>query len=383
MSTAFNVLIYLLFGVLVFGSLAPLSSHPHWFIRGWDFPRVQIVLIAVVAAIAFVAVNMVNSQAPAISCISISILATAIAGWHLFRIIPYTILSKTQATTWDVVQEDEESASQRRFRLLVTNVEMENDRFEQWSKVVRDTDVDMVIAAEIDDRWKPTLEELKSIFPHQIIYPQDNWYGLAMLSRLPIRESEIRFRIQDDIPSIDAMVELPSGDEIRVIGVHPRPPEPIRDNDATARDAELVIWGKELAEDDRPIVIGGDLNDVAWSPSTRLFLRLSQLLDPRRGRGFFNSFHADHVWMRFPLDHVFHSTHFGVRDLQRLGHVGSDHFPILIDLQLQPVLKQEQEPLEEKASDEEEAEEKLQRAVESEEIGMSSMPLSTRTPAIG
>lgn len=94
-------------------------------------------------------------------------------------------------------------------------------------------------------------------------------------------------------------------------------------------------------------MIGGDLNDVAWSPSTRLFLRLSQLLDPRRGRGFFNSFHADHIWMRFPLDHVFHSTHFGVRDLQRLGHVGSDHFPILIDLQLQPVLKQEQEPLEE------------------------------------
>ncbi|GAB5513398.1 endonuclease/exonuclease/phosphatase family protein [Rhodopirellula baltica] len=383
MSTAFNILIYLLFGVLVFGSLAPLSSHPHWFIRGWDFPRVQIVLIAIVAAIAFVSVNMVNSRAPAISCISISILATAIAAWHLFRIVPYTILAKTQATTWDVVQADEESVNQRRFRLLVTNVEMENDRFEQWSQVIRDTDVDMVIAAEIDDSWKPILEELKPIFPHQIIYPQDNWYGMAMLSRLPIRESEIRFRIQDDIPSIDAMVELPSGEEIRVIGVHPRPPEPIRDNDATARDAELVIWGKELAEDDRPIVIGGDLNDVAWSPSTRLFLRLSQLLDPRRGRGFFNSFHADHIWMRFPLDHVFHSTHFGVRDLQRLGHVGSDHFPILIDLQLQPVLKQEQEPLDEKASDEEEAEEKLQRAVESEEINMSSTPVSMRTPAIG
>lgn len=181
---------------------------------------------------------------PAISCISISILATAIAAWHLFRIVPYTILAKTQATTWDVVQADEESVNQRRFRLLVTNVEMENDRFEQWSQVIRDTDVDMVIAAEIDDRWKPILEELKPIFPHQIIYPQDNWYGMAMLSRLPIRESEIRFRIQDDIPSIDAMVELPSGEEIRVIGVHPRPPEPIRDNDATARDAELVIWGR-------------------------------------------------------------------------------------------------------------------------------------------
>lgn len=383
MSTSFNVLIYLLFSVLIFGSLAPQISHPHWFIRGWDFPRVQIVLIAVVAAIAFVVVNLSTSRAPAIGCVSISILASAITIWHLFRIVPYTILAPTQATTWDTVQADVKTADQRRFRLLVTNVEMENDKFGQWSQVVRDADADMVIAAEVDDRWKANLEELKPLFPHQIIYPQDNWYGLAMLSRLPIRKSEIRFRIQDDVPSIDAMVELPCGDEIRVIGVHPRPPEPIRDNDATARDAELVLWGKELAEDDRPIIIGGDLNDVAWSPSTRLFLRLSQMLDPRRGRGFFNSFHADHVWMRFPLDHVFHSIHFGVRALRRLPHVGSDHFPILIDLQLQPVLKQEQEPLEEKASDEEEAKEKLQRAAESDEIHTPSASLAPQTPAVG
>ncbi|MFG0267006.1 MAG: endonuclease/exonuclease/phosphatase family protein [Rhodopirellula sp. JB055] len=254
---------------------------------------------------------------------------------------------------------------------------MENDEFDHWSKVVRQTDADVVIAAEIDQRWKASLDGLKSIYPHQIVYPQDNWYGMAMLSRLPFRESEIRFRVQDDVPSIDTMIELPSGEAIRVIGVHPRPPEPIRDNDATARDAELVLWGKELAEDHRPIVIGGDLNDVAWSPSTRLFLRLSQLLDPRRGRGFYNTFHADHLWMRFPLDHVFHSPHFTIRGLKRLEHVGSDHFPILIDLQLQPVLKDEQEPLEEKAKDEKEAELKLQRAAESDEIEAVTTPLSS------
>lgn len=383
MLIAFNSVVYLLFAVLALGSLAPLSSHPHWFIRGWDFPRFQIVLIAIVAATAFFIANSYSTATPWISSKSITVLAVAIATWHLFRIVPYTMVAPTQATTWDPPQSNVESAEQRRFRLLVTNVEMENNEFEKWSQVVQNTDADVVIAAEIDERWKPTLEKLKSIFPHQIIYPQDNWYGMAMLSRLPILESEIRFRVQDDIPSIDAMIELPSGEAIRVIGVHPRPPEPIRDNDATARDAELVLWGKELAEDDRPIVIGGDLNDVAWSPSTRLFLRLSQLLDPRRGRGFYNSFHADHVWMRFPLDHVFHSTHFAIRELKRLEHVGSDHFPILIDLQLQPVLKDEQRPLDEKASDEEEAEEKLKRAAESEEIQTTSAAFPSHTPAMG
>ncbi|KLU06032.1 AP endonuclease family 1 domain protein [Rhodopirellula islandica] len=382
MLTTFNSVIYLLFAVLALGSLAPLSSHPHWFIRGWDYPRVQIVLIAIVAAVAFFAVNSFGAEPPAISWKSITVLAVAIAAWHLFRIVPYTFVAPTQATAWDPPQSSGVSAEQRRFRMLVTNVEMENGQFEQWSRVVEQTDADVVIAAEIDGRWTSTLEKLKPIFPHQIIYPQDNWYGMAMLSRLPILESEIRFRVQDDVPSIDAMIELPSGEAIRVIGVHPRPPEPIRDNDATARDAELVLWGKELAEDDRPIVIGGDLNDVAWSPSTRLFLRLSQLLDPRRGRGFYNSFHADHVWMRFPLDHVFHSTHFAIRELKRMEHVGSDHFPILIDLQYQPVLKDEQRPLEEKASDEEEAEEKLRRAAESEEINTVSAFFPARTPSI-
>jgi len=161
------------------------------------------------------------------------------------------------------------------------------------------------------------------------------------------------------------LVQLPSGEHVRIVGVHPRPPEPIRDTYSTARDGELALWGKELASETRPVVIGGDLNDVAWSRSTRLFLRVSQLLDPRRGRGFYNSFHARHWWMRFPLDHVFHSDHFSLRRLARLGPVGSDHFPILVDLQFEPREQDDHEQLDKKHGDSEEATEKIERAEES------------------
>ena len=126
--------------------------------------------------------------------------------------------------------------------------------------------------------------------------------------------------------------------------MHPRPPEPIRDQDSTPRDAELVIVGKAIRETGpRPTVVAGDLNDVAWSETSELFLRLSGLLDPRMGRGFYNSYNADHWLMRYPLDHVFHSNHFRLIELQRLPHIGSDHFPMLVELSYEPEAEEAQE----------------------------------------
>lgn len=367
MLSAVNLFIYLLLAVLVAGSLLPICSSPHWLVRSWDYPRVQILVIAISASVVFLAINLIDAQPSRTKVATVIGVTLLLAGWHLFRIVPYTKLVSPQAMAWEPPASPSQDDS-RRLRVMVSNVEMENDQFVRWCNVVRDAEADVIVVAEVDDRWAKTLEKLKPLYPHQIVHTQDNWYGMAMISRLPITEYETRFLVQDDVPSIDAVIEMPSGDRVRVIGVHPRPPEPIRDNDAIARDAELVLWGKELAEDDRPIVIGGDLNDVAWSQSTRLFLRLSGLLDPRRGRGFFNSFHADHPCMRFPLDHVFHSGHFAIRDMQRLSHVGSDHFPIVIDLQLTPTANPDHDPLEKKSNDEAKAEVRLGRAEDEHEL---------------
>jgi len=370
MLTFFNYAIYGLFTVLVVGSLLPISSSPHWFIRGWDFPRTQIVLITWVAAGVFALTNLAAGQPGQPALVGMIGLSTILTIWHLVQIIPYTPLTSPQVKSWNPGQSGAPDEQSHRLRIMISNVQEENDQFDTWRQVVKDVNADVVIVAEVNESWASVIAELKDTYPQQIIQPQDNWYGLALFSRYTIAEAEIRFLVQEDIPSIDALIELPSGDQVRIIGVHPRPPEPIRDTDATARDAEMVLWGKELAEDDRPIVIGGDLNDVAWSQSTRLFLRLSGLLDPRRGRGFFNSFHAGHVWMRFPLDHVFHSTHFAVREMSRLPYVGSDHFPILIDLQLERVMRDVHEPLEEETDDREEADERLDRA--EEELGLKA-----------
>ncbi len=94
--------------------------------------------------------------------------------------------------------------------------------------------------------------------------------------------------------------------------------------------------GKRIHETPVPTLVVGDLNDVAWSRTTRLFCRVSGMLDPRQGRGMFSTFHADYPFLRWPLDHIFVSEHFTLVAMSRLPAFGSDHFPILATLCLRP-----------------------------------------------
>jgi endonuclease/exonuclease/phosphatase (EEP) superfamily protein YafD len=345
-----------------------LSSHPHWFIRAWDFPRVQIVVIGWVLLTIYFAVRFAAGSQPVLSAWPFLGIVLFLTAWHGFRILPYTPLLPKQSADTPAKFRTVGRADDKAIRMVMTNVEMENDRYDLWLDEIAKVDPDVLLVVEIDESWHEATKEFASRYPHQIIHPQDNWYGMMFLSRFPITEHVVRRLVQDDVPSIDAKLRMNDGTIIRFVGVHPRPPEPIRDNDAKARDAELTLWGTELAQEQNPVIIGGDLNDVAWSQTTRLFLRTSELLDPRRGRGFYNSFHAGRWYMRFPLDHIFHSIHFTVNRVHRLGFVGSDHFPIMIDLRLSPLNSDRHDVFTNKESDAEEIETRLQRAVKDESL---------------
>ena len=115
----------------------------------------------------------------------------------------------------------------------------------------------------------------------------------------------------------------------------------------------------EVEKESKPCIVMGDLNDVAWSMVTKLFRKVSGLLDPRRGRGFYSTFSADNWLVRFPLDYIFCSSHFGLVTMKRMPYNGSDHFPMFIHLQFDPsLLTIHEEP----RADKEEQEEALEKA---------------------
>ncbi|MDB5297508.1 MAG: hypothetical protein JWO31_3491 [Phycisphaerales bacterium] len=358
---------------LVSGTLLNFSKHPHWYVRAWDFPRAFTAGLATVVGAGYGLLSggrwsgrrpprwrpFRRQQTSGLSWpdrLLLGGLALTIAR-QLYLIYPYTTLART------VVKRSTAPGGPDSFRLVISNVLMENREHEKWLRVVREADPDVIVAVEVDAAWDAALAPLKADYPYVLRRPQENYYGMAIYSRLPFDgDPQVRFLVQDDVPSARVMLRLRDGQRVRLHALHPRPPEPLRDQDSAPRDAELVTVGREIGEHERdlPTVVCGDLNDVAWSYTTQLFLRLSRLLDPRRGRGSFNSFNANSRLFRFPLDHVFHSDEFRLIDMRVLPHVGSDHFPVMIELSCQPyAARRVQTPSEPTAADQEEASEIL------------------------
>ncbi|HYH80215.1 MAG TPA: endonuclease/exonuclease/phosphatase family protein [Longimicrobium sp.] len=350
----------------VAGTLLSLSRSARWWVRVWDFPRLQIAIIAAAAGALYAIVFFDGGVAE-------WGLMAATAGcvlWQLRKIFPYTPIARTQVERSTTARPRQKGARDSTFRLLISNVQMENTRHALLLERVREADPDVVLAVETDEAWARGLEPLAKDYPHVVRHPRDNWYGLMLFSRLELVDPRVEFLVQDDIPSVHTGVRLGNGEVIQLHGLHPRPPEPLRDQDSTPRDAELVIVGRAVGEETgRPTVVAGDLNDVAWSPTSEHFMRLSRVLDPRCGRGFYNSYNAKNPIFRYPLDHVFHSSHFRLVELRRLESVGSDHFPMLIELSYEPDAQAGQPTPTPDGEDFEEVEEKLEEQAEAAATG--------------
>lgn len=307
---SFSLLIILL-------TFLPLLKSVKWWIRVFDYPRLQKLVLHLLLMTLWVALSKELS-----SEILLWIGALIISAAYLtYQVWPFTPFGKKMIES---VKYDKNKG----LHILVANVYQENDQYHKTLNLVQKQDPDIVFLVETDQRWADALEKLDQIYEHSIKIPLENTYGLLFYSKLPIVRKEIHYLVDPDIPSLELDLELKNGQLITIYAIHPTPPVPSENEESTDRDAEILIVGKKSKKNPKPSLVIGDLNDVAWSYTTELFLKISEMADPRRGRGTFNTFHAKIPFLRWPLDHVFLSKHFGLAALEVLPGIGSDHFPI-------------------------------------------------------
>ncbi|MGM0562656.1 MAG: endonuclease/exonuclease/phosphatase family protein [Pseudomonadota bacterium] len=368
-----RVVVGLLSLALVFGTAVPLLRSNAWWIRVLDFPRIQIAVLIGLTLTGYAALRLCGRLRPW-EYVLAAVVGLALV-WQLILIAPYTTFYPRQMS--DSRAEDDSN----RISLLVYNVLSDNREVEALRDLIRDTDPDLILLSEPNQWWLEQLDGLENDYPYMLFQPQENQYGMLLYSRLELENPEIRFLIEPEIPSLRSQVRLRSGTLVTLYGVHPRPPGLKRPDeeedggiveaegeedgdrvDSDMRDAELLLVAKEVKKlGDVPVIVAGDFNDVAWSRTTHHFQRLGGLLDPRVGRGLFNTFDAKNRLLRFPLDHVFASQHFLLVELRRLPNIGSDHFPIFVVLDYDPGASVANEEPQPDAGDEQEADEAIDK----------------------
>ena len=321
-----NVVLVSLSIFFIYATFISFVRWDYWWVRIFDYPRLQVGVLLILSVIASV---VIYDYTRTWQYIITAVLLMSIF-YQVRKIYRYTIFTPKQVLTY------KGDPNVNTFSLIVSNVYQPNRNVKKLLKHVRDLKPDLLLLLETNDWWEGQLKELEEEFPYTIKKPLDNLYGMLLFSRLQLEDPKIHFLFEKDIPSFEAWVRLNRADSFKIFCLHPKPPFPTESTTSTNRDAELLMVGKKVVKMKDPVLIFGDFNDVAWSNTTRLFQKISKLLDPRIGRGFYNTFHARYPMFRWSLDHVFHSSHFQLIKLKRLSDVGSDHFPIYVKLHYKP-----------------------------------------------
>lgn len=321
---ALEIIKWLCTALSLIAALASLIRWDDWWVRIFDFPRIQVVALNFISILLFLGVGF---NPDPLNAIFLALLISAFI-YQCSKIYLYTPLASKQVAKVNPLGRGESLC------ILVCNVYTPNRNNDALIGLIEIHDPDLVLTLESDLWWEKQLEPIEKKFPHTVKVPLDNLYGMHLYSKFQLDDVRVHYIIKEDIPSIHAKLITPKGQKICIHCLHPEPPSPSESKTSTDRDAELLVVARNIKDMQGPVMVFGDLNDVAWSRTTRLFQKISGLLDPRIGRGFYNTFHAKYPLLRWPLDHIFFSRHFLLETLKVLPKMGSDHFPVLIRVSL-------------------------------------------------
>ncbi|MEK6479550.1 endonuclease/exonuclease/phosphatase family protein [Catalinimonas sp. 4WD22] len=320
-----KVIITCLIVFFTLGAFLSYINKPYWFVRVFDFPLLSNTIFLAMLCIAYLFMDEKPFQGWSLVMLIGTILALIAAAFKLYRYFPFV-----ETSTLPPQKDDPD----RQLSILNANVRQKNRKPDRLKELLAEEQPDIVIMHETNQYWHEQMEYLKNEYPYHVLLPQENTYGMLLYSRLEIKDKKVAHLCEDGVPSIHLQLKLRNGESINLHAIHPKPPE--IGSHTQDRDTEIVYVGKLIGKNDAPSIMAGDLNDVPWSKALILFRNLSNMIDPRRGRGFYNTFNAKFPLFRYPLDFINFTGHFRLLEIRRERYIHSDHFPLYVKLSYEP-----------------------------------------------
>jgi endonuclease/exonuclease/phosphatase (EEP) superfamily protein YafD len=217
-------------------------------------------------------------------------------------------------------------------RILYANVQVANEDTGTIIDRAKEYDVDILCLLEVNGRLSDRLISRMNDYPHSKFVSREDSFGMAVLSRLAPEGGWEQVDLAAQIPAIRGVMPVDGG-ELELLLVHTLPP--VSPTYAAIRNEQLDWVASETAEwPSGAGLVLGDLNCTMWSPYYRDLMRRSGLKNARRGRGVLATWPTGPLAL-LPIDHALTGGKAVVTRLERGPHIGSDHYPLLVEVRLE------------------------------------------------
>jgi endonuclease/exonuclease/phosphatase (EEP) superfamily protein YafD len=220
-------------------------------------------------------------------------------------------------------------------RVMSYNLLSTNESYNEVIEYVEATTPDIVLLHEASRPWEVAMGS--SGLDYQLVRGRsDNLiFGTLVLARQTV--DAVSFGFAEGDGRAIALSYQPEGWPVPVKILSSHPVAPTNGERAALRDAQLGFAAEWAGRQDGAYLVVGDLNASPWSSPFRGLVSEGALRNSQLGFGLQPSFSANTIFpLRVPIDHLLHSDDLRVRD-RRLGpSMGSDHFPLVVDLQYAP-----------------------------------------------
>jgi endonuclease/exonuclease/phosphatase (EEP) superfamily protein YafD len=227
-----------------------------------------------------------------------------------------------------------QSGAGHRVRLLLSNVYVGNSRYEALTDLIRAEDPDLLFIQEVTPPWAKQLETIRNEYPHGVIRDAEDAGGIASLSRLPLIQAGDAGIGDYNGPSLE--IRLNIGDRlVHIINTHT--PPPMGKLHSQRRNEHFEVIAERVNDLPAPKILIGDLNATMWSPYFKRLVERTELVNAREGFGVLPTWPTFLPVMKIPIDHCLVSRDIRVVGVRTGPHIGSDHLPLIVDLELERI----------------------------------------------
>ncbi len=246
---------------------------------------------------------------------------------NMFEIMPLLMAHPAVAST----------PASSNVRLMFGNVCGKNNScMAPFVESVNEENPDILCVVECPPAWVNELNDKLPQYKYRRALLQDDAYGCALYSKLPLGEKKIvdlggEKELGESAPALVCDFEA-NGKKATVVMTHVYTPTSVEG--LAARTVQMATIENIVQGIDGRVVVAADLNCTSWSSYFKQFIDSTGLRDTRQGFGIQASWASTNPIFGLPLDHILTS-----RDIETVNrkvgrNVRSDHYPVIADLKL-------------------------------------------------